>query len=478
MTSTSLDAVDLATTDPATTDSGSRDRFPLAALLVFALLGFLLISTETMPAGVLPQIAAGLGTSPGVAGQLVSVYALGTVLATVPAIVLTRRFRRKPLLIVVVACFLLANAATALSPHIALSLASRFVAGALSGTLWGMLAGYTLKITTPDRAGRALSIMSLGAPVGMAFGTPLGTWLGVTFGWRWSFGGLGILSAAGLVAALLLVPDAPGHQAAARSRPTRVLRIPGVAAILLVIVAWMLGNSTTYTYIAPFLEAARSTVRIEVLLVVFGLASIGGLALTALLVDRRPRTLVVSSLAGFAAAGVLLVLGHQHPFAVYAAIVVLGPRVRRCVAAAAARAQQDQRGARRRGELVPARRVQRRDLRRGGPRRRRAQHRRRTRAAPDDHLLRARRPPGRAPLPELHLPPRPLTVARRLARTRHSLTVRNHTIMTSHQKIVAGSRPSRSSPRSCSRSRQPCSSPVRRRATPTHAAPSSSARGG
>lgn len=319
MTSTPLDAI-----DAATTDSGSPRRFPLAALLVFALLGFLLISTETMPAGVLTQIAAGLGTSPGVAGQLVSVYALGTVLATVPAIVLTRRFRRKPLLIVVVACFLLANAATALSPHIALSLASRFVAGALSGTLWGMLAGYTLKITSPDRAGRALSIMSLGAPVGMAFGTPLGTWLGVTFGWRWSFGGLGILSAAGLVAALLLVPDAAGHQAAARSRPTRVLRIPGVVAILLVIVAWMLGNSTTYTYIAPFLEAARSTVRIEVLLVVFGLASIGGLALTALLVDRRPRTLVVSSLTGFAAAGVLLVLGHQHPFAVYAAIVVWG----------------------------------------------------------------------------------------------------------------------------------------------------------
>ena len=59
MTSTPLDAI-----DAATTDSGSPRRFPLAALLVFALLGFLLISTETMPAGVLTQIAAGLGTSP------------------------------------------------------------------------------------------------------------------------------------------------------------------------------------------------------------------------------------------------------------------------------------------------------------------------------------------------------------------------------------------------------------------------------
>ena len=319
MSSTSLGAVDLVTTE-----AGPSKRFPLAALLVFALLGFLLISTETMPAGVLPQIAGGLATSSAVAGQLVSVYALGTVLATVPAIVLTRRFRRKPLLVVVLACFLVANAATALSPHVAVALASRFVAGALSGTLWGMLAGYTLRITAPDRAGRALSIMSLGAPVGMAFGTPLGTWLGVTFGWRWSFGGLGVLSAAGLVAALLLVPDAAGQQATVRSRPARVLRIPGVAAVLLVIVAWMLGNSTAYTYIAPFLEASRSSVRIDVLLVVFGLASIGGLALTALLVDRRPRALVVSSLVGFAAAGVLLVAEHQSPVAVYAAIVLWG----------------------------------------------------------------------------------------------------------------------------------------------------------
>jgi predicted MFS family arabinose efflux permease len=73
-----------------------RDRLPLPSLLVFALLGFLLISTETMPAGILPQIATGMQTSEGMAGQLVSAYALGTVIVTIPAIVLTRGYRRKP----------------------------------------------------------------------------------------------------------------------------------------------------------------------------------------------------------------------------------------------------------------------------------------------------------------------------------------------------------------------------------------------
>jgi len=76
--------------------SGRADRLPLAALLVMALTGFLLIATETMPAGLLPQIAAGMGIGQGLAGQFVSAYALGTVIAAIPAVALTRGMRRKP----------------------------------------------------------------------------------------------------------------------------------------------------------------------------------------------------------------------------------------------------------------------------------------------------------------------------------------------------------------------------------------------
>jgi hypothetical protein len=129
------------------------DPLPLAALLVMALMGFLLIATETMPAGLLPQISAGLDTSEGTAGQLVSAYALGTVLATIPLVAATRARRRKPVLLVGILGFLVANTVTALSPDVVLSLAMRVVAGAFSGLLWGMLAGYARRITTPWSAG-------------------------------------------------------------------------------------------------------------------------------------------------------------------------------------------------------------------------------------------------------------------------------------------------------------------------------------
>jgi len=305
-------------------DRPPRDQLPLPALLVFALLGFLLISTETMPAGILPQIANGMQTSEGIAGQLVSAYALGTVIVTIPAIVLTRRFRRKPLFLIGIAAFLVANIAVAVSPHIAFSLAARFVAGGLSGMLWGMLAGYTVRITPPALAGRALSIVAAGAPVGIAFGTPLGAWLGVTFGWRWSFGGLAILTVVVLALAVFVVPDAPGQQASSRLPLGRVIRIPGVAPILFVIFAWMLGNTTTYTYIAPFLNAAGSGVAIEIILVVFGIASIAGIGLTAALIDRHPRALLLSCLVVFTIAGVILIIGHQSPIAIYTAIALWG----------------------------------------------------------------------------------------------------------------------------------------------------------
>lgn len=43
---------------------------PVLALATLAMTGFVSIMTETMPAGLLPQISAGLGVPPALSGQL------------------------------------------------------------------------------------------------------------------------------------------------------------------------------------------------------------------------------------------------------------------------------------------------------------------------------------------------------------------------------------------------------------------------
>ncbi|MBX9918513.1 MAG: MFS transporter, partial [Mycolicibacterium frederiksbergense] len=149
-------------------DQKNADRIPWAALVTMALMGFVLIASETMPAGLLPQIAAGLDIAEATAGQLVSAYALGTVIAAVPLTAKTQALRRKPVAMAGLLGILAANAITAVSSDIVLTLIARVLAGACSGLLWGLLAGYARRISPPRHAGRALAVASIGVPAGLA----------------------------------------------------------------------------------------------------------------------------------------------------------------------------------------------------------------------------------------------------------------------------------------------------------------------
>jgi predicted MFS family arabinose efflux permease len=309
---------------PASDPSVPAGPFPWVALLVMALTGFLLITTETMPAGLLPQIASGLDVTEGTAGQFVSAYALGTVIAAMPAIALTRGLRRKPVFLVGVLGFLAANLLTAFSTDIALSLGARLLAGAFSGLLWGMTAGYARRITAPHHAGRALSVASVGTPFGLAVGTPFGSWLGMTFDWRWSFGVLAILTAVTLLLAVFLVPDAPGQRAGTRVPLARVFAIPGVAVVLGVIVSWMLGHNIMYTYIGSYLHGASLDLSVDVALVTFGAAAIAGIAITGAVIDRGLRRLVLLSLGSFIVAGAIFIVGYGSLALILVAIVLWG----------------------------------------------------------------------------------------------------------------------------------------------------------
>lgn len=309
---------------PAPAATEQPKRLPLATLAALAVIGFVLVAMETMPAGLLPAIATGMGTSEGTVGLFVSAYALGTVIVTIPAITLTRGMRRKPLLLGAVVGLILANTTTALSTDVTVSLVSRFIAGAFSGIIWGMLAAYGRKISPPSRAGLSLAIVSVGAPVGFALGTPLGAWLGTTFDWRWAFAGLTAVAVIAGVFIAVVAPDAEGQPGTSRLPLVRVFRIPGIAVILAVIFTWMLAHNTIYTYIAPYLRATGISLTVDVELFIFGVASIVGIIITGALLDRHPRPLLHGSVTLFIAAAVVLLVGQESAPAVIAATVLWG----------------------------------------------------------------------------------------------------------------------------------------------------------
>ncbi|WP_255822235.1 MFS transporter [Amycolatopsis sp. GM8] len=289
-----------------------------------ALTGFIVIMTETLPAGLLPQFSSDFGVSEGGAGQLVSAYALGTVVAAIPAIALTQHVSRKKLLVAGLLGFLVANGATALAPGLTVALVARFVGGAFSGLLWGMLAGYARRIVAPAQAGRALAIAMTGAPVALSIGTPVGSWLGSVTGWRWAFACVSALTLVVAAAVVIVVPDVAGIRATSRPRLTRVAALPGVAAVLVVVFVWMLAHNLLYTYVAPFLTSAHLGLRPDVALFVFGVAALGGIFATGVLIDRALRALTLGSIAMFAFVALALTLAPGSLLVTVCAIVGWG----------------------------------------------------------------------------------------------------------------------------------------------------------
>ncbi|KPA97142.1 MFS transporter [Pseudomonas asplenii] len=306
------------------TSSAETDRLPLSGLLALAAAGFITILTEALPAGLLPQMSTDLGVSQALVGQLITAYALGSLLAAIPLTLLTQGWRRRPLLLGAVAGFALVNAVTAVSSHYWLTLLARWLAGVFAGLLWALLAGYASRMVASHLQGRAIAIAMLGAPLALSLGIPLGTFLGNSFGWRLSFA---IMSAMTL---LLIgwvrwqVPDFAGQSANRRLPLLKVASLPGVQAVLLVTFLYVLGHNILYTYIAPFLAPAGLVERVDQVLLVFGLAALFGIWGTGLLIDRWLRQLTLISCMLFGGSAVALGLWNASAIPIHVAVAVWG----------------------------------------------------------------------------------------------------------------------------------------------------------
>lgn len=304
--------------------SATPDRLPVGQLLAFTVAGFLAIMTENMPAGLLPQIGHGLGVSEAMAGQTVTLYALGSVVAAVPVIAATRSWNRRPLFLLAIAGLLIFNTLTAVSTHFGLTLIARFIAGMAAGVVWGLVAGYARRLAPPHLQGRAMAIVGVGQPIALSLGVPLGAWLGGLFDWRFVFWIMSALALLLLAWIRLGVADFPGQAQHQRLSVGRVFTIPGIRPVLLVMFAWILAHNILYTYIASFLGAADANLRVDVILLVFGIASVVGIWGTGILVDRHLRGLTLLSLLAFAGAALLLAISNGSPITVLAGVIVWG----------------------------------------------------------------------------------------------------------------------------------------------------------
>lgn len=299
-------------------------RLPFGALLALAMAGFITILTEALPAGLLPQMARGLGVSEAWIGQTVTIYAIGSLLAAIPLTSATQGVRRRPLLLAAIAGFAIANTVTTFSGSYALTMLARFLAGVSAGLLWALLAGYAARMVPAHQQGKAIAIAMVGTPLALSLGVPAGTLFGNLLGWRVCFGAMSLLALVLMLWVRFKVPDFAG-QPNNRQLPLRqVFSIAGVRPVLFVVLCFVLAHNILYTYIAPFLSAAGMGARTDLVLLVFGMTSLLGIWIVGVLVDRHLRALTLASTVLFGAAALALGLASETAPVVYAAVAVWG----------------------------------------------------------------------------------------------------------------------------------------------------------
>ncbi len=297
---------------------------PVAGLLALAMTGFIAIMTETLPAGLLLQISQDMGVSSSMAGQWVTAYALGSLLAAIPLTIATRGWMRRKALLTSVIGFLLFNTLSAFSKDYTLTLVARFFAGAAAGLAWGLIAGYARRMVVPALQGRAMTLAMIGTPVALALGVPVGTWFGTLVGWRSIFMIMSALTLLLIGWILLNVPNFPGESRQKSLSLYQVWRLPGIRPILWVIFAWVTAHNILYTYIVPFLATYGLETQVDRVLLIFGVSALLGIALTGWLVDSWLRKTVLASLLLFALINVAFVFFTSSSTVLYSGIFIWG----------------------------------------------------------------------------------------------------------------------------------------------------------
>lgn len=253
------------------------DRRKLAPILALGMGAFGIGLSEFVIMGLLPQVAADLGTDVPRAGLLISGYALGVTFGGPLLAVTAVRLPHRSVLLILMAVFSGGNLLCAVSPEFGLVLLARVITGFAHGTFFGTGSVVAQALVPPERKASAIAMIFTGLTLATVLGLPMGTWLGQAFGWRATFSAVAGIGLVALVAIAVLVPrTAPGQPL--RFRQLAGFFRPAPLRALAMTVAGYGGVFMVFTYIAPLLTemAGVAEDRVSFYLLLFGLGLVAG----------------------------------------------------------------------------------------------------------------------------------------------------------------------------------------------------------
>ena len=308
----------------------AKERFFNLPVMVLISLSFMLGMSEFIVVGILPDIAAGLKVSEVTVGNLVSLFSFVYAPVTPLGSALSARFPRFATHLTLAGVFLIGNVLCAFAPNYGVLVVARILIALVSGTLVAIAMTYALDVTTEQYRTKFIAWVFSGFSIASVVGVPVGTWVANTFGWRWTFHLVNVLTVALIVLMVMVLPR--------NSRIVKIGFLPQFRLffdrrIQLGVLAVVFGAAATYvfyTYLTPIMrdEVHVPEQYLSVGLVIFGAACLWSNLYGGKLADRgrgvEPLTHIRPIYCAHAVLMASLIVTHWVP--VYGALllVVLG----------------------------------------------------------------------------------------------------------------------------------------------------------
>lgn len=308
----------------------AKERFFNLPVVMLIASSFMLGMSEFIMVGILPDIAVGLKVSEVTVGNLVSLFAFVYAPVTPLGSALSARFPRFATHMTLIGVFLAGNLLCAFAPNYAVLVVARIMIALVSGTLVAVAMTYAPDVTTDKFRTKFIAWVFSGFSIASVVGVPVGTWVANTFGWRWAFHMINVLTIMLIVGMVVALPR-NSHIVKIGFLPQfRLFFDRRIQLGVLTVVFGAAASYVFYTYLTPIMrdEVHVPEQYLSVGLVIFGAACLWSNLYGGKLADRgrgvEPLTHIRPIYCAHAVLMASLVVAHWVP--VYGALllVVLG----------------------------------------------------------------------------------------------------------------------------------------------------------
>ncbi len=308
----------------------NRERFFNLPVVILIASSFMLGMSEFIVVGILPDIATDLKVSEVTVGNLVSLFAFVYAPVTPLGSALSARFPRFATHLTLIGIFLAGNLLCAFAPNYAVLVVARIMIALVSGTLVAVAMTYAPDVTTDKFRTKFIAWVFSGFSIASVVGVPVGTWVANTFGWRWAFHIINMLTIMLIVGMVVALPR-NSHIVKIGFLPQfRLFFDRRIQLGVLTVVFGAAASYVFYTYLTPIMrdEVHVPEQYLSVGLVIFGAACLWSNLYGGKLADRgrgvEPLTHIRPIYCAHAVLMASLVVAHWVP--VYGALllVVLG----------------------------------------------------------------------------------------------------------------------------------------------------------